>query len=149
MIPTVDYIRILPELVLSVTGIMIMLADPVLSPEGNKKILGFIALAGVVAGLMATVIQAQTYGDAFSNMVRVDTFSVFFHFVVLLIALVVILTSFEYLEVQRIRVGRVLRVDPVRHGRHDAHVIRGRTGSRLSRVGDLVHIDIYSGGNAT
>ena len=34
-----------------------------------------------------------------------DTFSVFFHIVVLLIALVVILTSFEYLEVQRIRSG--------------------------------------------
>jgi NADH-quinone oxidoreductase subunit N len=105
MIPTVDYIRILPELALTLTGIMIMLADPVLPPDGNKKILGFIALAGVVAGLMATVIQAQSYGDAFSNMVRVDTFSVFFHFVVLLIALVVILTSFEYLEVQRIRSG--------------------------------------------
>jgi NADH-quinone oxidoreductase subunit N len=105
MIPTVDYIRILPELVLTLTGIMIMLADPVLPPEGNKKTLGFIALAGVVAGLMATVIQAESYGDAFSNMVRVDTFSVFFHFVLLLIALVVVLTSFEYLEVQRIRSG--------------------------------------------
>jgi len=105
MIPAVDYIRILPELVLSLVGIMIMLADPVLPPEGNKKILGFIALAGLVAGLMATVIQAENYGDAFSNMVRVDTFSVFFHFVVLLIALVVVLTSFDYLEVQRIRSG--------------------------------------------
>jgi NADH-quinone oxidoreductase subunit N len=105
MIPTADYIRILPELVLTLVGIMIMLADPLLPPEGSKKILGFIALAGVVAGLMATVIQAENYGDAFFNMVRVDTFSVFFHFVVLLIALVVILTSFEYLEVQRIRSG--------------------------------------------
>ena len=105
MIPTIDYIRILPELVLSVTGIMIMLADPVLSPKGNRKILGLIALAGVVAGLMATVIQAEHYGDAFFNMVRVDAFSVFFHFVVLLIALVVILTSFDYLEVQQINSG--------------------------------------------
>jgi len=105
MIPTVDYIRILPELVLTLVGIMIMLADPVLPPEGSKKLIGFIALGGVVAGLMATVIQAQNYGDAFFNVVRVDTFSVFFHFVVLLIALVVILSSFEYLEVQRIRSG--------------------------------------------
>ena len=105
MIPTVDYIRILPELVLSVTGIMIMLADPVLPAEGNRKILGFIALAGVVAGLMAVAIQAENFGDAFFNMVRVDAFSVFFHFVILLIALVVILTSFSYLEVQRIQSG--------------------------------------------
>ncbi len=40
-----------------------------------------------------------------TTRVSVDTFSVFFHFVVLLIALVVILISFEYLEVQRIRSG--------------------------------------------
>ena len=38
-------------------------------------------------------------------MVRVDTFSVFFHVVVLMISLVVILTSYEYLDVQRIRSG--------------------------------------------
>jgi len=105
MIPTIDYIRILPELVLTVTGIMIMLADPVLHPEGNRKTLGLIALAGVVAGLMATAIQAEKYGDAFFGMVRVDTFSVFFHFVVLLVALVVILASFNYLEVQGINSG--------------------------------------------
>ena len=105
MIPTVDYIRILPELVLTVVGMMIMLADPVLPPKHDRKILGYIALAGVVAGLMATAIQAENYGAAFSNMVRVDTFSVFFHCVVLLVALVVVLTSFEYLEVQRISSG--------------------------------------------
>ena len=38
-------------------------------------------------------------------MVRVDAFSVFFHFVILLIALVVILASFDYLEVQQIHSG--------------------------------------------
>ena len=105
MIPSVDYLRILPEMVLTVVGMMIMVADPVLPPKHDRKILGFIALAGVVAGLMATAIQTENYGDAFYNMVRVDTFSVFFHCVVLLIALVVILTSFEYLEVQRISSG--------------------------------------------
>jgi len=104
MIPTIDYIRILPELVLSVTGIMIMLADPVL-PGSNKKALGTIALGGLLAGLMATFLQAENYGDAFFGMVRVDAFSVFFHFVILLIALVVVLASFNYLEVQQIHSG--------------------------------------------
>ena len=105
MIPTVDYIRILPELVLSVFGIVIMLVDPALPAKSSKRTLGVIALVGVLAGLLATVIQAQNYGDAFFNMVRVDTFSVFFLFVVLLIALVVILSSFNYLEVQHIHSG--------------------------------------------
>jgi NADH-quinone oxidoreductase subunit N len=105
MIPTVDYIRILPELVLSVFGILIMLVDPALPRETGKRTLGLIALVGVLAGLAAACIQAQNYGDAFFTMVRVDTFSVFFHFVVLLIALVVILTSFNYLDVQHIHSG--------------------------------------------
>lgn len=105
MIPTVDYIRILPELVLSIFGILVMLVDPVIPTHDSKKPLGVIALIGVLAGLAATAFQAQYYGDAFFNMVRVDAFSVFFHFVVLFVALVVILSSFDYLGVQQIKDG--------------------------------------------
>ncbi len=105
MIPSVDYIRILPELVVSVFGIITMLVDPLLPEQAPKKLLGMIALVGTLAGLAATVYQTGFYGSAFYNTISVDTFSVFFHVVVLLIALVVILTSFEYLEVQRIRSG--------------------------------------------
>jgi NADH-quinone oxidoreductase subunit N len=105
MIPAVDYIRILPELVLSVFGIIVMMMDPLLPEQSAKKSLGTIALLGVLAGLAATVYQSGYYGPAFYNTISVDTFSVFFHFVVLLVALVVILTSYEYLEAQRIRSG--------------------------------------------
>ncbi len=105
MIPTVDYLRILPELVLTVFGILIMLVDPVLPPKDGRKTVGMMALIGLLVGLAAAAIQAQNYGDAFFGMVRVDTFSVFFHFVVLLIALVVVLASFNYLEVQQIKSG--------------------------------------------
>lgn len=105
MIPAVDYIRILPELVVSVFGIIIMLVDPLIPEQSPKKPLGIIAILGSLAGLAATVYQTGFYGAAFYGTISVDTFSVFFHFVVLLIALVVVLSSFEYLEVQRIRSG--------------------------------------------
>jgi NADH-quinone oxidoreductase subunit N len=49
--------------------------------------------------------MAQSPGMAFSNMVKVDRFSVYFHVVIIAIAAVVILSSFEYMAVQRIRAG--------------------------------------------
>ncbi|HME34620.1 MAG TPA: NADH-quinone oxidoreductase subunit N [Candidatus Sulfotelmatobacter sp.] len=101
----VDYIRILPELILSAFGIVVMLLDPLVDEEKSQKTLGVIALVGTVAGLLATWYMAQSPGMAFSNMVKVDSFSVFFHFLVIAIAAVVILSSFEYMAVQRIRAG--------------------------------------------
>jgi len=101
----VDYVRILPELVLSAFGILVMLLDALVDEEKNQKLLGVIALGGTVAGLLATWHMAQSPGLAFSNMVKVDGFSVFFHFLVIAIAAVVILSSFEYMAVQRIRAG--------------------------------------------
>ncbi len=105
MIPTVDYIRILPELVLSIFGILVMLVDPLIPTHDSKKPLGLIALVGILVALAATAYQTGYYGDAFYHMVRVDAFSIFFHFVVLLVCLVVVLSSFEYLEVQQIKSG--------------------------------------------
>lgn len=100
-----DYVRILPELLLSVFGILVMVLDPLVDEEKSQKLLGLIALVGTVAGLLATWYMAQSPGLAFSNMVKVDSFSVFFHFLVIAIAAVVILSSFEYMAVQRIRAG--------------------------------------------
>src|SRR5271169_4013891 len=101
----VDYIRILPELILSAFGIVVMLLDPLVDEEKSQKTLGLIAFVGAIAGLLSTWYMAQNPGLAFSNMVRVDSFSVFFHFLVIAIAAVVILSSFEYMAVQKIRAG--------------------------------------------
>src|SRR5579863_7287088 len=101
----VDYTRILPELVLSVFGIVVMVLDPLVDEEKSQKLLGYIALGGTVAGLLATWYMAQSPGLAFSNMAKVDSFSVFFHIVIIAIAAVTILSSFEYMAVQRIRAG--------------------------------------------
>jgi len=101
----VDYMRILPELVLSLFGMLVMVVDPLLDPDSSHESLGAIALTGALAALAATFWMARYPGVAFYNMVRVEAFSVYFHVLVIAIAAVAILSSFEYLKVQRIRAG--------------------------------------------
>ena len=103
--PIEDYLRILPELVLSVFGMIVMVVDPLLDEDRNQKPLGTIALIGSLAALLSTFVMANHPGLAFSGMVRVDGFSVFFHVLVTAIAAVVVLSSYEYMAVQRIRAG--------------------------------------------
>jgi NADH-quinone oxidoreductase subunit N len=103
--PAVDYLRILPEIVLSVVGLIVMVVDPLLDHDRSHKSLGTIALVGSLIALASTSVMAQHPGSAFSNMVRVEDFSIFFHFLVIAISTVVILTSYEYMAVQRIRAG--------------------------------------------
>src|ERR1700722_5410322 len=100
-----DYMSILPELILSIFGMLIMVIDPLLDPDKSHQSLGTIALVGALAALASVFFMAQYPGVAFWNMIRVEAFSIFFHVVVIAIAAVAILSSFEYLKVQRIRAG--------------------------------------------
>ena len=100
-----EYIRILPEIVLTLFGMIIMVLDPLVDEQKSQKTLGAIGLVGAVAALVSTWMMAQSPGLAFSNMIRVDGFSVFFHVLVITIGIVLILTSYEYMAVQKIRAG--------------------------------------------
>ncbi len=111
-IPTIDYIRILPEIVLAIFGIIVMLVDPLIPQHNSKRPLGYISLVGVIVALLATLCQARypgisdpAIGTGFFGMVRVDSFSLFFHVLIALITTAVILMSFEYLDVQRMHSG--------------------------------------------
>ncbi len=101
----IEYIRILPEIVLSLFGMVIMVLDPLVDDRGTQKLLGLIALIGSVAAIAATLYQSQFPGLGFWGMVKVDAFSTFFHVLVTGIAAVVILSSFDYMRVQQIRAG--------------------------------------------
>jgi NADH-quinone oxidoreductase subunit N len=103
--PSADYIRILPELIFTVIGMLVMLIDPVLPPASNRKGLGILSVVGCAAAFAASIWQVNYQGEAFFGMVRVDAFSIFFHCVIALISALVILASFEYLQVQEIRAG--------------------------------------------
>ena len=107
-----DYVSILPEIILSIFGIVIMLLDPMMDERSSQRKLGNIALVGGVLALAGTVFQSHflshagvTGLTAFSQMVKIDAFSIFFHFVVGAVVILVVLSSYEYMEVQQIRAG--------------------------------------------
>src|SRR5215472_13177435 len=109
LVTTADYIRILPELVLTAFGIAVMLIDPVLKPGSSRKNLGWLSFAGTLAAIAATFSQVAwrardpQFGDpGWFGMVRVDSFSIFFHILIPAISAVCILASMEYLDTQKI-----------------------------------------------
>jgi len=103
--PAADYMRILPEIVLSLFGMIIMFIDPLLDEDKNQKPLGSIAIVGAVIALISTFWMARYPGPGFSRMISVEPFSIFFHILIIAITIVVILSSYEYMAVQRIRAG--------------------------------------------
>lgn len=103
--PAADYLRILPEIVLSLFGMIVMFVDPLIDEDRNQKPIGVIAVIGTVAALISTFWMARNPGPGFSNMISVEPFSIFFHVLIIAITTVVILSSYEYMAVQRIRAG--------------------------------------------
>jgi NADH-quinone oxidoreductase subunit N len=94
-----NLLALLPELVLTVTGVFIMLVEPCLQPTSSRKPLGWIAILGTIASGLASWFQLQ-YGTlhAFSGTLQVDAFSVLFHIVIAAVVLVTLLGSLDYFE---------------------------------------------------
>jgi NADH-quinone oxidoreductase subunit N len=92
-----DMMRLAPEIVLCAMGILIMVAEPFVGRAG-RKVLDVLAALGAAGALVAIWLPAHHQGTAFSNLLRVDAFSVFVHAIVGAVALLVILAAPSYLE---------------------------------------------------
>src|SRR5437868_312669 len=103
--PELSYVRILPEIILSICGIVVMFVEPLLPARGSHKSLGIFAFIGTLVAMGTSFYQANYPGSGWFNMIRVDEFGVFFHVLICAISAVVILASFEYLDAQQIRGG--------------------------------------------
>src|SRR6266849_3972659 len=111
-IPSVDYIHILPELILVAFGVAVMMIDPLLKPGASRKGLGYLSLAGTLCAIGAAFYQAaelardpQFGAPGWFGMVRADSFAIFFHILIPAISAICILASLEYLEIQKINTG--------------------------------------------
>src|SRR5271163_3026029 len=94
-----NVLALLPELILTLVGVFVMLAEPCLKTGSSRKPLGWLAIAGTVGSLIASWYQIQ-FGTihAFSGTIQVDAFSVLFHFVIASVVLVTLLGSLDFFE---------------------------------------------------
>ncbi|WP_263385303.1 NADH-quinone oxidoreductase subunit N [Granulicella arctica] len=94
-----NILGLLPEYILTLTGVLVMVLEPVLRPALSRKPLGWLAIIGTLAAGLASWYQLHL-GPlvAFSGTIRVDAFSIFFHLLIASVVLVTLLGSLDYFE---------------------------------------------------
>jgi NADH-quinone oxidoreductase subunit N len=89
-------LRILPEIVLTVAGILVMLVDATMARGTSRKSLGWLAVLGALAALAASLWQySLPPGTAYYDVVRTDAFSIFFHVLIAGIVLAALLITLD------------------------------------------------------
>jgi NADH-quinone oxidoreductase subunit N len=90
--------RILPELVLTLTGVAVMLLDATFPAHWPRRPLGWIAAIGATLALWASLWQLSLpEGTGFSGVIETSAFTVFFHALICGIVLVALLLSLDTL----------------------------------------------------
>jgi NADH-quinone oxidoreductase subunit N len=96
--PVPDIYRILPEVVLTLTGVLVMLLDATLPPHWARRSLGWVAAIGTTLALWTSLWQLSLpEGTGFSGTVETSAFTVFFHVLICGIVLVALLLSLDTL----------------------------------------------------
>ena len=98
MNPVPDIYRILPELVLTITGVLVMLADASLAPGRSRRGLGMLSAVGVTIAYAVSIWQLSLpTGSGFHDTVETSPYTVFFHVLICGIVLVTLLLSLDTL----------------------------------------------------
>jgi NADH-quinone oxidoreductase subunit N len=93
----IDYLRILPEIIMILAGTLIMLIEPLLG-ERKKEGLSFLTVVAFLAALVAAVMANNNPGTSFSKMLVVDGFATFFRVLVIGVGILTVLCSAQYLK---------------------------------------------------
>ena len=98
MNPVPSILRILPEVVLTLTGVLIMLVDASLPPGLPRRALGWVAAIGTTLALWASLWQISLpVGTGYYSTVETSPFTVFFHVLICGIVLVCLLLAMDSL----------------------------------------------------
>ncbi len=98
MNPVPDIFRILPEVILTLTGVAVMLIDASLPSALPRRYLGMVAAIGTMVALWASLWQLSLpQGTGFFGTVETSAFTIFFHVLICGIVLVALLLSLDTL----------------------------------------------------
>ena len=92
-----EYLRVLPEIILTLGGVLIMFLEAILK-DRQKGILTPIAILGLGGALVGSIMANGNPGPAFHDMIIVDGFATFFRVLVIVVGLLAVLASTEYLR---------------------------------------------------
>jgi NADH-quinone oxidoreductase subunit N len=96
--PVPDIFRLLPEVILTLTGVLVMLLDAALPPGWARRPLGWVAAMGTTFALWGSLWQLSLpEGTGFSGTIETSAFTVFFHVLICGIVLVALLLSLDTL----------------------------------------------------
>ena len=99
-----EYLRVLPEIILTLVGTLIMFFEGVLQ-EKRKGIYAPLAVLGLIAALIGSIAAYGDPGPAFQNMLLVDGFATFFRVLVIGVGLLAVFSSTDYLRVENAQGG--------------------------------------------
>jgi NADH-quinone oxidoreductase subunit N len=99
VIPVINWMVIGPELILTLTAMVLILLSALLKKEG-RGVIPYLGLAGVVLSLVLCLTQWGQSQYAFNRMVIQDNYSLFFKAIFLITAGLTLLMSIRFLKVE-------------------------------------------------
>lgn len=93
---TGEYIRVLPEIVLTIGGTILMVAEG-LAGERHRRGMAPLALVFLLLAMGGAVLAGMNPGPAFTNLLIVDGYATFFRLLVLVVGVLSVLISASYL----------------------------------------------------
>jgi NADH-quinone oxidoreductase subunit N len=93
-----------PEIALIITGIIVMVIDPLIKGE-RKRNLFWIALVGLAVGFVLNLERFHNETSAFSGALALDGFAAYFNLIFIIGAFLAIVLSKDYIENMNLKIG--------------------------------------------
>ncbi len=108
--PDVNFTLLLPEIIVTVTGVLVMLVDAFTRRAGGRWVTGGLSLAGLAASALATLwlwsgANGAAVGSAWGGMVVLDPLRLSFTVVFIVVSALTVLVSMVWVEWEGLPAG--------------------------------------------